>query len=40
MDGGLGCLGPAGESPASFAVGPLEQDIQEKVASKNTKRQK
>jgi hypothetical protein len=37
---GLGGLRPAGESPASFPVGPLEQGIQKKVASKNAKRQK
>jgi len=37
---GLEGLRPAGESPASFPVGPLEQDIQKKVASKNAKRQK
>ena len=36
----LGGLRPAGESPASFPVGPLEQDIQKKVASKNAKHQK
>jgi hypothetical protein len=37
---GLAGLRPAGESPAFFPVGPLEQDIQKKVASKNAKRQK
>jgi len=29
-----------GESPALFSVGPLEQEIQKKVASKDAKRQK
>src|SRR5580700_6752002 len=37
---GHGGLRPAGDLPASFPVGPLEQDIQKKVASKNAKRQK
>ena len=37
---GLAGLRPAGESPAPFPVGPLEQGIQKKVASKNAKRQK
>jgi hypothetical protein len=40
IDGALRRPRSAGKASALFSVGPMEQEIQKKVATKNAKRQK